>query len=131
MNQVFVLCTGEKTVPRSQFLYRDPSPDKLRMAFYFWVVLTDSGPIVGCNANASNPHYEPSQENTSPDQSGHGHEPRLVPKDQRGQQPIVHETKGQAAARVAWSLIWGSVRSASALLLGRLLDPHPAQLHQR
>jgi glyoxylase-like metal-dependent hydrolase (beta-lactamase superfamily II) len=46
MNQVFVLCTGEKTVPRAQFLYRDPSPDQLRMAFYFWVVLTDGGPIV-------------------------------------------------------------------------------------
>src|ERR1700741_553351 len=46
MNQVFVLCTGEKTVPRSQFLYRDPSPDNLRMAFYFWVVLSDDGPIV-------------------------------------------------------------------------------------
>jgi glyoxylase-like metal-dependent hydrolase (beta-lactamase superfamily II) len=46
MNQVFVLCTGEKTVPRAQFLYRDPSPDKLRMAFYFWVVLSDGGPVV-------------------------------------------------------------------------------------
>ena len=46
MNQVFVLCTGEKTVPRSQFLYRDPSSDNLLIAFYFWVVLTDDGPIV-------------------------------------------------------------------------------------
>ena len=31
---------------------------------------TDSGPIVGCNANASNPHYEPSESVTSPIQSG-------------------------------------------------------------
>ncbi|MEO8593654.1 MAG: M24 family metallopeptidase [Candidatus Solibacter sp.] len=29
-------------------------------------LLTDSGPIVGCNANASNPHYEPSETVTSP-----------------------------------------------------------------
>ena len=33
-------------------------------------LITDSGPIVGCNANASNPHYEPSRELTSPIQSG-------------------------------------------------------------
>jgi len=33
-------------------------------------LLTDSGPIVGCNANASNPHYEPSESVTSPIQSG-------------------------------------------------------------
>ena len=46
MNQVFVLCTGEKTVPRSQFLYRDPSSSNLLMAFYFWVVLSDDGPII-------------------------------------------------------------------------------------
>jgi glyoxylase-like metal-dependent hydrolase (beta-lactamase superfamily II) len=46
MNEVFVLCVGEKTVPRSQFLYRDPSPDNLLMAFYFWLVLSDDGPIV-------------------------------------------------------------------------------------
>lgn len=46
MNRVFVLCTGEKTVPRSQFLYRDPSPSNLRMAYYFWVVISDDGPIV-------------------------------------------------------------------------------------
>ncbi len=29
-------------------------------------MITDSGPIVGANANASNPHYEPSAEITSP-----------------------------------------------------------------
>src|SRR5215813_881217 len=29
-------------------------------------LVTDHGPIVGCNANASNPHYEPSSEVTSP-----------------------------------------------------------------
>jgi Xaa-Pro dipeptidase len=33
-------------------------------------LLTDSGPIVGCNANASNPHYEPSETVTSPIRSG-------------------------------------------------------------
>jgi Xaa-Pro aminopeptidase len=33
-------------------------------------LVTDHGPIVGCNANASNPHYEPSRELTSPIQSG-------------------------------------------------------------
>ena len=33
-------------------------------------LLTDSGPIVGCNANASNPHYEPSDAVTSPIHSG-------------------------------------------------------------
>jgi len=33
-------------------------------------LLTDSGPIVGANANASNPHYEPSESVTSPIQSG-------------------------------------------------------------
>ncbi|MBX9847340.1 MAG: N-acyl homoserine lactonase family protein [Xanthobacteraceae bacterium] len=46
MNQVFVLCVGEKSVPRSQFLYRDPSPGNIVIAFYFWVVLCESGPIV-------------------------------------------------------------------------------------
>jgi Xaa-Pro dipeptidase len=33
-------------------------------------LVTDHGPIVGCNANASNPHYEPSPEATSPIKSG-------------------------------------------------------------
>jgi Xaa-Pro dipeptidase len=33
-------------------------------------LVTDSGPIVGCNANASNPHYEPSEGVTSPIKSG-------------------------------------------------------------
>jgi len=33
-------------------------------------LLTDSGPIVGCNANASNPHYEPSDSVTAPIRSG-------------------------------------------------------------
>lgn len=33
-------------------------------------LITDSGPIVGCNSNASNPHYEPSRELTSPIKSG-------------------------------------------------------------
>jgi glyoxylase-like metal-dependent hydrolase (beta-lactamase superfamily II) len=46
MNQVFVLSPGEKTVPRSQFLYRDPSNGNLRMAYYLWVVMSDDGPIV-------------------------------------------------------------------------------------
>jgi len=33
-------------------------------------LITDHGPIVGSNANASNPHYEPSQTVTSPIRSG-------------------------------------------------------------
>jgi len=33
-------------------------------------LVTDHGPIVGCNANASNPHYEPSAEVTSPIAAG-------------------------------------------------------------
>lgn len=33
-------------------------------------LVTDSGPIVGVNANASNPHYEPSAEITSPIHAG-------------------------------------------------------------
>ncbi len=33
-------------------------------------LVTDHGPIVGCNANASNPHYEPSRDVTSPIASG-------------------------------------------------------------
>jgi Xaa-Pro aminopeptidase len=31
---------------------------------------TSDGPIVGCNANSSNPHYEPTEEITSPIRSG-------------------------------------------------------------
>jgi Xaa-Pro dipeptidase len=33
-------------------------------------LFTDHGPIVGCNANASNPHYEPTEEATCPIKSG-------------------------------------------------------------
>jgi Xaa-Pro aminopeptidase len=33
-------------------------------------MVTDHGPIVGVNANASNPHYEPTDENTAPIRSG-------------------------------------------------------------
>ena len=33
-------------------------------------MITDHGPIVGVNANASNPHYEPSAQTTSPIRSG-------------------------------------------------------------
>jgi Xaa-Pro aminopeptidase len=33
-------------------------------------MVTDHGPIVGCNANASNPHYEPTEEVTSPIRPG-------------------------------------------------------------
>jgi Xaa-Pro dipeptidase len=33
-------------------------------------LVTDSGPIVGANANASNPHYEPSDQITSPIRAG-------------------------------------------------------------
>jgi Xaa-Pro dipeptidase len=44
--------------------------DFVRQAFAARGLITDSGPIVGCNANASNPHYEPSQSVTSPIRSG-------------------------------------------------------------
>jgi len=44
--------------------------DFVRSEFAHAGLITDSGPIVGCNANASNPHYEPSAEVTSPIQSG-------------------------------------------------------------
>jgi Xaa-Pro aminopeptidase len=33
-------------------------------------LVTDHGPIVGVNANASNPHYEPTEENSSPIRMG-------------------------------------------------------------
>jgi Xaa-Pro aminopeptidase len=44
--------------------------DFVRKGFADAGLLTDSGPIVGCNANASNPHYEPNSGVTSPIQSG-------------------------------------------------------------
>jgi Xaa-Pro aminopeptidase len=44
--------------------------DFVRSEFAKAGLITDSGPIVGCNANASNPHYEPSAEITSPIKSG-------------------------------------------------------------
>lgn len=44
--------------------------DFVRKGFAAAGLLTDSGPIVGCNANASNPHYEPTAEVTSPIKSG-------------------------------------------------------------
>jgi Xaa-Pro dipeptidase len=44
--------------------------DFVRQGFADAGLVTDSGPIVGCNANASNPHYEPSAEVTSPIRSG-------------------------------------------------------------
>lgn len=46
MNRVFVLCVGEKPVPRSQFFYRDASSESCVIAFYFWVIVTEQGPIV-------------------------------------------------------------------------------------
>jgi Xaa-Pro aminopeptidase len=42
----------------------------VRKGFTDTGLLTDSGPIVGCNANASNPHYEPSATVTAPIHSG-------------------------------------------------------------
>jgi Xaa-Pro dipeptidase len=39
--------------------------DFVRKGFADAGLVTDSGPIVGCNANASNPHYEPSATVTS------------------------------------------------------------------
>jgi Xaa-Pro aminopeptidase len=44
--------------------------DFVRGGFAEAGLLTDSGPIVGCNANASNPHYEPTAEITSPIRTG-------------------------------------------------------------
>jgi Xaa-Pro aminopeptidase len=44
--------------------------DFVRKGFADAGLLTDSGPIVGCNANASNPHYEPNSVVTAPIQSG-------------------------------------------------------------
>ena len=43
--------------------------DFVRKGFADAGLLTDNGPIVGCNANASNPHYEPSAEVTAADQA--------------------------------------------------------------
>ncbi len=42
----------------------------VRARFAQFGLVTDSGPIVGVNANASNPHYEPSDEVTSPIRRG-------------------------------------------------------------
>ncbi len=44
--------------------------DFVRAEFAKAGLLTDSGPIVGANANASNPHYEPSESVTSPIRKG-------------------------------------------------------------
>jgi Xaa-Pro aminopeptidase len=44
--------------------------DFVRKGFTDAGLLTDSGPIVGCNANASNPHYEPNAGLSAPIQSG-------------------------------------------------------------
>ncbi|MEO8373205.1 MAG: M24 family metallopeptidase [Candidatus Solibacter sp.] len=44
--------------------------DFVRKGFADAGLLTDSGPIVGCNANASNPHYEPSATVTNPIKTG-------------------------------------------------------------
>ena len=44
--------------------------DFIRQGFADAGLLTDSGPIVGCNANASNPHYEPTEELSQPIHSG-------------------------------------------------------------
>src|SRR5450631_4076296 len=44
--------------------------DFVRQGFADAGLITDSGPIVGCNANASNPHYEPCALATSPIRAG-------------------------------------------------------------
>src|SRR5206468_9416569 len=44
--------------------------DFVRRSFAEAGLLTDSGPIVGANANASNPHYEPTAEVTAPIKPG-------------------------------------------------------------
>jgi glyoxylase-like metal-dependent hydrolase (beta-lactamase superfamily II) len=46
MNRVFVLCAGEKSVGRSQFFFRDASIESCVIAFYFWVIVAEQGPIV-------------------------------------------------------------------------------------
>jgi Xaa-Pro aminopeptidase len=51
-------------------LYEVEVKDFVRRGFADAGLVTDSGPIVGCNANASNPHYEPSAEVTSPIRAG-------------------------------------------------------------
>ena len=54
MNQVYAFFVGDKTVPRSQFMYRDPSPDNCTIAFYFWLILTPRGPVVvDCSFSAA------------------------------------------------------------------------------
>ena len=44
--------------------------DFVRKGFADAGLLTDHGPIVGCNANACNPHYEPTASVTAPIKSG-------------------------------------------------------------
>ena len=44
--------------------------DLVRRNFAAAGLFTDHGPIVGCNANASNPHYEPTTECTAPIRPG-------------------------------------------------------------
>jgi Xaa-Pro dipeptidase len=44
--------------------------DLVRRNFAAAGLITDHGPIVGCNANASNPHYEPTAELTAPIKPG-------------------------------------------------------------
>jgi glyoxylase-like metal-dependent hydrolase (beta-lactamase superfamily II) len=46
MNRVFALRVGEKSVGRSQFFYRDVSSEACIIAFYFWVIVAEQGPIV-------------------------------------------------------------------------------------
>jgi glyoxylase-like metal-dependent hydrolase (beta-lactamase superfamily II) len=46
MYRVYALGCGEKDTIRSQFLYRESSQERCIIAFYFWLVIGPSGPVV-------------------------------------------------------------------------------------
>lgn len=46
MLEVYALHVGDRDTTRCQFLYRDPSHERLTISFYFWLVLGGTEPIV-------------------------------------------------------------------------------------
>ncbi len=44
--QVYALHVGDRDTTRCQFLYRDPSHEKLTISFYFWLILGGPEPLV-------------------------------------------------------------------------------------
>jgi glyoxylase-like metal-dependent hydrolase (beta-lactamase superfamily II) len=46
MLEVYALHVGDRDTTRCQFLYRDPSHERLTISFYFWLVLGGAEPIV-------------------------------------------------------------------------------------